>query len=228
LYIRAMPPSDTPLQTSARDEDLRTLSKRVFGNADRLPVAIAVARSEEGIVCATDIGWEASISPARAGAQLRAFADLGLVAALPVEPGRKRWYWRQPSPFWETCIALADRESDPPASPQPAPVSQVAPAIQVPAAQLSVAAEAFAQKKKQDESLFRLRYWCFIAATVLFVLICASATYGLVTQAPEDSWTARVSATTLLVQAGAIVRIAWRALFDRPRSELSSFAHPRE
>jgi hypothetical protein len=91
-------------------EMLRERSKLLFGNRDRLEVALAVARSGDGLVNATDlssvlVGWPNN----RIRAQLVALASVDLLRAAPKNGPGRVWYSRQPSSFWATCSELAER-----------------------------------------------------------------------------------------------------------------------
>ncbi len=86
---------------------IRESSKTLFGNADVLQVAVAVARARDGIVNATDLSWELRIAVNRVSAQLTRLANAGLLVESPIAD-RKRWYSRVESPFWATCEWLYD------------------------------------------------------------------------------------------------------------------------
>jgi hypothetical protein len=84
---------------------LRERSKVLFGNVDRLEVAVAIARSEDGVVNATDLSWDLRIANNRVRAQLVTMASLGLLTPVPLD-SRKNWYQRSESSFWQTCLDL--------------------------------------------------------------------------------------------------------------------------
>lgn len=88
-------------------QGLRDRSKLLFGNRDRLEVANAIARSEDGAVNATDLSWELRIANNRVRSQLLALRDLGFLDEAAPQAG-KRWYVRRESPFWEFCEQLYD------------------------------------------------------------------------------------------------------------------------
>jgi hypothetical protein len=103
-------PSDPASQGSvsrSRGQHERN-SKRLFGNFDFLAVAVAIASSEDGIVNATDLSWELQVANPRVRSQLVALAEVGLLATEPPSGG-KRWYVRQDSSFWKTCLELNER-----------------------------------------------------------------------------------------------------------------------
>jgi DNA-binding transcriptional ArsR family regulator len=78
--------------------ETRRRSKRLFGNADRLEVALAVAEST-GLVHAQELADQLGISPPRVRAQLLAFVDAGVMTVLP-RSGLIQNYERLDDPFW--------------------------------------------------------------------------------------------------------------------------------
>jgi hypothetical protein len=91
-------------------ERWRECSKSLFGNLDRLEVAVAVAQNADRMVNATDLvsvlpGWPNN----RIRAQLRALAAAGLLDALPRDSSGRVWYRRNPALFWEACLELESR-----------------------------------------------------------------------------------------------------------------------
>lgn len=100
------------LQTDVGEsrEIWRERSKSLFGNLDRLEVAVAVAQSKDNVVNATDLvdvlpGWPNN----RIRAQLRALAAADLLVALPRDGSGRVWYRRKPALFWEACLELDSR-----------------------------------------------------------------------------------------------------------------------
>lgn len=83
---------------------LRERSKRLFGNADRLEVANAVAESS-GLVHAQELSDQLDISPPRVRAQLLAFVEAGVLQSLP-KSGLVQNYERIDDPFWSSIQAL--------------------------------------------------------------------------------------------------------------------------
>ena len=96
-------------QPVALTERRRQLSKVLFGNMDRLEVAVAIAQSEDGVVNATDLSVDLAVFNNRVRNQLVVLADAGLLRAVSLPGDRKRWYVRQPSPFWDACLDLHDK-----------------------------------------------------------------------------------------------------------------------
>jgi len=99
-----------PLHPEIR-ERLRRRSKVLFGNLDRLEVAVAIAASPDGAVNATDLSAETGLLNVRVRAQLIALEQVGLLVAMPRAGELKRWYLRLDSPFWQTCLDLTEEWS---------------------------------------------------------------------------------------------------------------------
>ncbi len=99
-------PKDLPMEALTR---LREHSKRMFGNQDRLEVAVAIARIELGKVNATDLHREVDVAVNRIRAQLLALEGLGLLARIGDENG-KRMFQRchDEDRFW--AFALGEFE----------------------------------------------------------------------------------------------------------------------
>jgi hypothetical protein len=98
-------PSPTSLSKNAR-ERVRGGSKVLFGNRDRLEVAVAIALSEDKAVNATDLADELRLVNSRVRTQLLAFAKVELLSEMPAGGELKRWYVRQDNPFWQSCLGL--------------------------------------------------------------------------------------------------------------------------
>jgi DNA-binding transcriptional ArsR family regulator len=94
---------------------LRRMSKLLFGNADRLEVAAALADPERHVVSASELAFDLKIAPSRVWTQLRTFAEAGLLEAMP-RTGNTVYYIRRDSPFWTLALTLvreATREASP-------------------------------------------------------------------------------------------------------------------
>jgi hypothetical protein len=86
---------------------LRARSKLLFGNADRLQVAAAVARASAGVVHAQEISNLLGISPPRVRSQLLALSAAGLLCQLP-RHGMTVDYERVDDPFWDAVAGLVE------------------------------------------------------------------------------------------------------------------------
>jgi hypothetical protein len=102
---QSLSPESPPL------EQVRRKSKILFGNSDRVQVADAIHRSEDGAVNATDLASELDLPNPRVRAQLLAFAEAGLLTPHVKGPG-KHWYLRAPSMYWAACHALMEDRLD--------------------------------------------------------------------------------------------------------------------
>lgn len=91
---------------------LRDRSKRLYGNADRLQVAYAVAKSS-GVVHAQELSDVLSVSPPRVRAQLLAFVDAGLMRVLP-RSGHIQNYERLKDPFWDATTSYIEASMEDP------------------------------------------------------------------------------------------------------------------
>jgi hypothetical protein len=101
-----LPPTPWDLPRAIR-EQLRASSKTLLGNRDRLEVAVAIAFSPDGIVNAADLSEQLQMANNRVRANLLAFAEAGLLEALPRAAGSgRRWFTRTSSPFWVMCMDL--------------------------------------------------------------------------------------------------------------------------
>lgn len=96
-------PSTKPTRTLTQ---LRNRSKRLYGNADRLQVAYAVATSS-GLVHAQELADVLSISPPRVRTQLLAFVNAGVMTLLP-RSGHVQNYERVDDPFWSATVSLLE------------------------------------------------------------------------------------------------------------------------
>lgn len=86
----------------------REVSKALFGNADRLEVAHYIASSSDGLIYATEISASLRIPQNRARAQIMAFADAGLLKALPRNQDRRAFYARENEECWKAMRQLCE------------------------------------------------------------------------------------------------------------------------
>jgi DNA-binding IclR family transcriptional regulator len=93
----------------AASEHLRHRSKVLFGNADRLETVLHIARSDDGLVSATELVEACGMAQNRARAQLLALADAGLLDMAPRGPGPGRnYYLRRSSEIWDAIVRFAE------------------------------------------------------------------------------------------------------------------------
>lgn len=98
-----------PTSLNQRDSraELRRCSKLLFGNADRLEVAVAVAASSSGVVFAQELADELGISPPRVRTQLLAFTEAEVMTKLP-RYDRVQSYERRDHPFWQLALQVGE------------------------------------------------------------------------------------------------------------------------
>ncbi|MEJ7634714.1 MarR family transcriptional regulator [Aeromicrobium sp.] len=86
--------------------ELRRLSRDAFGQQYRLEIMLAVAASEDGIVCLSDLAQELSLTPSNVQSALRSMIDTGLLTELPRGDSRRKFLLRNPSAAWEWANEL--------------------------------------------------------------------------------------------------------------------------
>lgn len=90
-------------------ENLRRRSKLLLGNADRIEVGAAVARTEPGGLFSRALADELRWPDNRVQKQLKQLEAAGLLVALPPVGGERRvYYQRKDSTFWELIVALEE------------------------------------------------------------------------------------------------------------------------
>lgn len=95
----------TPTQVSR--ETLRETSRQVFGQAHRLEVMLAVGRSDDGIVCLTELAKSLDVSVSSLQKPFQSLVHARLISPLPDADSRYRFYARNPSAAWEWAEELA-------------------------------------------------------------------------------------------------------------------------
>lgn len=94
-------------KTDVSRETLRELSRQVFGQSHRLELMLAVARSEDGIVCLTELASSLGVSVSSLQKPFQALVHARLISPLPDADSRYRFYARNPSAAWEWAEELA-------------------------------------------------------------------------------------------------------------------------
>jgi DNA-binding MarR family transcriptional regulator len=82
------------------------MSKLLLGNQDRLEVSVAIARTSDGMVNATDLVGALGIAQPRVRNQLVTLEKAGLLDRMPRSGDVKQWFRRRQSPFWDVCLVL--------------------------------------------------------------------------------------------------------------------------
>jgi hypothetical protein len=88
-------------------EFLRSQSKQLFGNRDRVEVATAIARSDSEMVSAVELSHKIGLQNNRVHAQLKALTAAGLLEEMPRDGSGRVWYVRRESGFWDACLELS-------------------------------------------------------------------------------------------------------------------------
>lgn len=98
--------------SSDRLEKLRALSQAAFGQRYRLELMLAVAESEDGIVCLTDLAHTLNVTISNLQQPLKALVATGLLSPLPAGDSRRKFYMRNPSAAWAWAAELGDASRD--------------------------------------------------------------------------------------------------------------------
>lgn len=88
-------------------EALRALSRTAFRQDYRLELMIAIADSEDGLVCLSDLARALDVSISNLQTPLQNLVALGLISALPRGDSRRKFYLRNPSSAWDWARELA-------------------------------------------------------------------------------------------------------------------------
>jgi hypothetical protein len=90
---------------------LGAISKSAFGQTLRLELMLAIAASEDGVVCLTDLAKELDVSVSSLQRPFEAIVAAHLLMPLPDSDSRYRYYLRNPSAAWAWASELA-RQAD--------------------------------------------------------------------------------------------------------------------
>jgi hypothetical protein len=96
--------------SASANAKLRKRSKKLFGNADRLEVAHAVAQGS-GVFYAQELADELGISPPRVRAQLLAFCEAGAIRTMPRVELKQLYERIDHDPFWAAVRIFLDKEA---------------------------------------------------------------------------------------------------------------------
>jgi len=97
-------------------EELRRLSRAVFGQTYRLEVMLHIAESD-GFVTQTEIAQALGLpSASNVQAPVRSLIDCGLLTPMPKTDNRSRFLARTDSPAWEWARQLAAQAGGEPRS----------------------------------------------------------------------------------------------------------------
>lgn len=102
----------SPPDASSTPQELRSLSRALFGGAQyRLEVGRAIAAGD-GLVCIKDLAEQLGDppGPGSVNTELKILERAGLLVRVPREKGERRVYLaRQDSTYWSLCEELASR-----------------------------------------------------------------------------------------------------------------------
>ena len=98
--------------SSPASDVLRALSRAAFRQDYRLELMVAIAESNDGIVCLTDVARTLDVSISNLQTPLRNLVTLGLITPLAQGDGRRKFYLRNPSAAWDWARELAAAASD--------------------------------------------------------------------------------------------------------------------
>ncbi|MGW4587751.1 hypothetical protein ACWEKJ_10520 [Amycolatopsis thermoflava] len=102
-------------------ERLRQVSQHAFGQRYRLELMLAIAETDDGIVCLTDLAKTLDVTISNLQSPLRALVSTGLVSPLPRGDSRRKFYIRNPSAAWAWAQELSEhgRRDNPASAPGP-------------------------------------------------------------------------------------------------------------
>jgi hypothetical protein len=86
---------------------MRGISKSAFGQTLRLELMLAIAASEDGVVCLTELAKELDVSVSSLQRPFEAVVAAQLLTPLPDSDSRFRYYLRNPSAAWTWASELA-------------------------------------------------------------------------------------------------------------------------
>lgn len=90
-------------------EEVRKLSKRLFGNRYRLEIAAAIAEAEPSVVYARALAEQLQAPANLVGEELHTLAEAELLVLLPRPRGQQQQeYQRMASSYWELARRLLD------------------------------------------------------------------------------------------------------------------------
>jgi DNA-binding transcriptional ArsR family regulator len=93
----------------AKSEHLRAVSEVLFGQRYRLEVMVAIASSQDGLVCLTDLAKDLELTPSNLQNPLRDLVRCGLLSRLPPGDSKRRYYRRNESLAWPFVVEMASQ-----------------------------------------------------------------------------------------------------------------------
>lgn len=87
-------------------DQVRTLSQVVFGQRYRLEVMVAIASSDSGTVCLTDLAKQLNVTASNLQRPLADLLQAGLLSPLPHPNSKRKLYRRRDSLGWAFAVEL--------------------------------------------------------------------------------------------------------------------------
>lgn len=93
------------VDTDQRDQ-LRRLSRALFGQKLKLELMLAIANAEDGIVCQTDLAKTLDVTISSLQRPFESLVISQLISPLPDADSKFRYFVRNPSALWAAAIEL--------------------------------------------------------------------------------------------------------------------------
>lgn len=84
------------------------MSRAAFRQDYRLELMVAIAESDDGIVCLTDVARTLDVSISNLQTPMKNLVTLGLLTPLARGDSRRKFYLRNPSAAWNWAQELAE------------------------------------------------------------------------------------------------------------------------
>lgn len=85
------------------------MSEALFGQKYRLEVMVAIASSEDGLVCLTELAKHLELTPSNLQNPLRDLVRCGFLSRLPPGDSKRRYYRRNESLAWAFALEAASQ-----------------------------------------------------------------------------------------------------------------------
>jgi DNA-binding IclR family transcriptional regulator len=83
------------------------MSEVLFGQRYRLEAMVAIASTQDGLVCLTDLAKQLGLTPSNLQSPLRDLVRCGLLSRLPPGDSKRRYYRRNESLAWAFAVEIA-------------------------------------------------------------------------------------------------------------------------
>lgn len=98
---------------------MRRMSRLAFGQAYRLELMLAIARSEDGLVTLSELAKSLHLSASQIQRPFTDLIDLGLITRLPDSDSRHKFLIRNPSVGWAWAEEMATHAAAADTAPTP-------------------------------------------------------------------------------------------------------------